>query len=56
MLWRFSWTLTASRMMLAISVITVEISTAAPKRLLLSFSSRITGNTMPTECEANSDA
>ena len=49
---RLSWTLTASRMMLAMSVMTVEISTDAPNRAFVNFNSRITGKTMPTECEA----
>ena len=35
---------------------TVEISTAEPNRDCESFSSRMTGKTMPTECEAKSEA
>ena len=43
-------------MILAMSVTTVEIRTAAPKRVFESLSSRMTGKTMPTECDAKSDA
>ena len=53
---RKSCTLTASRMIEEMSVMTVEIRTAAPNRVCESFSSRMTGNTMPTECEAKSEA
>ena len=52
----FIWTQTPRRMILAMSVTTVEIRTAAPKRVFESLSSRMTGKTMPTECDAKSDA
>ena len=52
----FICTLTARSTMLAISVITVEISTAEPNTVLVIFRSRMIGNTIPTECEANSEA
>ena len=53
---RKSWTLTARRMMLAMSVMTVEMRTLAPKRLRVSPCERMTGKTMPTECEAKREA
>ncbi len=56
MAWRLNWIQIANRTKLAISVMTVDASTATPKRVWVTLSSRMTGNTMPTECEANSEA
>ena len=54
--WRKSCTDTARSRIEAMSVMTVAMSTEAPNLDFVSFSSRTTGNTMPTECEAKSEA
>ena len=52
----WSCTQTARSTSERMSVITVEESTAMPKRVRTSPISRMTGKTMPIECEAKSEA